>query len=332
MISRWLVAIMSLIAIIIVVGAITRLTNSGLSMPFWDLIEVLPPMSEEQWNDKFSEYKEFPDYSNQSLSEFKKIFWWEYIHRIIGRVIGLSVLLPLLVFMYKGYLSTKQKRSYGLILLLVILQGVIGWLMVKSGLDEDIYSQSKGVSPFWLLLHLGLAFLTFCYTLFNYLKLNHKSIIQNVNLKANPGTFIFFLVFIQILLGALMSGFKAAYIYPSFPLMNGEFYPSDIILFKFDNIEFINFAHRWFAFIVLVGVISIYFKVKNSISMNQKRIFTALFYATSIQIFLGILSLLNPVIPFEGTTDQVVLAVMHQFGAIVLLAVCTVLSFSFNNK
>ena len=334
-VSKWLIAIMILISVIIVIGAITRLTSSGLSMPFWDLVEIVPPLSEESWLDKFEEYKKTLDYKNQSISsisEFKTIFWWEYIHRIIGRIIGLVALIPLLVFIYKGYLTPKQKRSYGVILFLIITQGVVGWLMVKSGLSEGVYNQSKGVSPFWLLLHLGLAFLTFCYTLFNYLKLNHESIINKSKFNINPGVIIFLLIFIQILLGALMSGFKAAHLYPSFPLMNGEFYPSKMEVFKFSNIEFINFSHRWFAFIALSMIGGIYLKIKRSISLKQKAIFLTLCYAVILQVFLGILSLLNPVIPFAGEIDQITIAVMHQFVAIVLLAICTTLTFSFSNR
>ena len=336
-ISRWLMAIMSLIIIIIVVGAITRLTNSGLSMPFWDLIEIFPPISESDWDDKFEEYKNnsTPDSKEQSISEisdFKTIFWWEYIHRILGRIIGLAALIPLAIFIYKGYLNYRQKRDYGIILLLIITQGIVGWLMVKSGLNVDVYNSSKGVSPFWLLIHLSLAFSTFCYTLFQYLKLKYLDLVNKVDSVINPGIVIFLVIFIQILLGALMSGFKAAYLYPSFPLMEGEFYSSDIILFKFDNLAFINFAHRWFAFIVLATIIAIYYKLLGRMSSSQKNIFAGLLYAVSFQIGLGILSLLNPVIPFQGGVAQIVLAVFHQFGAIILLSVSTILLFSFNNK
>ena len=129
-----------------------------------------------------------------------------------------------------------------------------------------------------------------------------------------------------------MSGFKAAYLYPSFPLMEGEFYSSDIIFFKIDNLAFINFAHRWFAFIVLAGIIAIYYKLSDEISIIQKSIFVGLFYTVFFQISLGILSLLNPVIPFEGGANQIALAALHQFGAIILLAISTILIFSFNNK
>ena len=181
-------------------------------------------------------------------------------------------------------------------------------------------------------MHLSLAFSTFCYTLFQYLKLKYLNLVNKIDSRINPGIVIFLVIFIQILLGALMSGFKAAYLYPSFPLMEGQLYSSDIILFKFDNLAFINFAHRWFAFVVLATIITIYYKLLGRMSSNQKSIFVGLFYATSFQIALGILSLLNPVVPFQGGASQIALAAFHQFGAIILLSVSTILLFSFNNK
>ena len=160
-VSRWLLTIMSLIVLIIVVGGITRLTNSGLSMPFWDLIEILPPLNESDWMDKFDEYKRYPDYRNQPIEEFKSIYWWEYIHRIIGRIIGVIALFPLLYFIYKKYLTNRQKKDYAIILFLILIQGVVGLMMVKSGLNSAVYNKAQGVSPFWLLVHLILALLTY---------------------------------------------------------------------------------------------------------------------------------------------------------------------------
>ena len=340
--SRWLMVIMSLIVVIVVVGAITRLTNSGLSMPFWDIIDIFPPISESGWAEKFDEYKAFsrPDYEKQTLSQsgqmnlskFKTIFWWEYIHRIIGRLIGMVALIPFLYFIYRKYLSKEQKINYLGIILLIAMQGTVGWLMVKSGLNQEVYNQGGGVSPYWLLIHLSLAFITFCWTLYNYLKISYKADINRTKIKFNPGKLIFIFMFVQILLGALMSGFKAAHFYDSFPLMNSQLIPDKIIFFKFDNIEFINFAHRWFAFVVVALIVGIYFKIKVKLSSKQKSIFVGLFYAIFFQIFLGILSLLNPVTPFDGTVDQIALAALHQLGAIIILAICTVLVYNFSSK
>ena len=167
-ISIWLRAIMASIIVIIAVGGITRVTNSGLSMVDWELVGgVFPPMNSSQWEIEFDKYKEFPEYKNKpsavaNISEFKNIFWWEYIHRIIGRLIGILVLIPFIYFVITQKISNSQKISYFIIVLLIGLQGLLGWLMVKTGLDEETYN-GVGVSPFYLAMHLGLALMTYCY-------------------------------------------------------------------------------------------------------------------------------------------------------------------------
>ena len=331
-VSRLLLTIIYLIIVIIVVGGITRLTNSGLSIPAWEITEIFPPMSDDSWSEKFNNYKNYPDYKGQTKEEYKLIYWWEYIHRIIGRIIGIIAIIPFFYFMYKKYLSREQKISYSFILLLIIFQGVIGWMMVKSGLNPEVYEMSKGVSPFWLLAHLGMAFLTLSYTFFNYLRINKQYLINYNPSAANFAKIIVILIFIQILLGALMAGFKAGIIYPTFPLMNGEFYPSRIIMFDFSNPDFIHFSHRWFPFALFILIISFYFKNRRHFSINQKGVFRIFIYIFIFQIFLGIVTVLNPVIPFNWEVDKVCIAVMHQFSAIIILLSAISLLFTFNSK
>ena len=331
-VSRWLLTIMSLIVLIIIVGGITRLTNSGLSMPFWDLIEILPPLNESEWMDKFEEYKRYPDYRNQTIEEFKSIYWWEYIHRIIGRIIGMVALFPFIYFIYKKYLTNKEKKDYAIILFLILIQGVVGLMMVKSGLNPSIYNKAQGVSPFWLLVHLILALLTYSYALLQYLKLNNSTLINLKYKGFNFGSLIFTVILFQIMLGALMSGFKAGYLYQSFPLMDGQFYPSKATLLNFNNPHFIHFFHRWFAFLLFAIVVGSFFKLKDILSESQIFIFRALFYTFIFQIIFGIFSVLNPVIPFAGSIDSIVIALIHQIGSIVLISLGVILAFSFSNK
>ena len=338
-ISRWLMTIMIFIGIIIIVGAITRLTNSGLSMPFWDLVEIIPPISDDNWKEKFQEYKSnsSADYLEQGInnvSDFKIIFFWEYFHRLIARLVGIIAIFPYLYFLYKRNLSQKQKRNYAIIICLIVTQGIVGWLMVRSGLDNMNYSQAQGVLPFWLMLHLSIAFFTFCFTFNNYLDIGYRKIKNNISSVTNYGTLIFIIIFVQILFGALMSGYKAAYLYPTFPFMDDLLYPNSLDLsIEYIKIKtFVNFFHRWFGFIVLLSVVGIYLYIKKHISSIQNNIFRMLFYGILLQIFFGILSLIHPVIPFQGTTTQIAIASIHQFGAIILLATTTVLRFSFQNK
>ena len=338
-ISRWLLVIMVFISIIIVVGAITRLTNSGLSMPFWDLIEIIPPISDHDWEEKFTEYRlnSSSDQMEQGIndvSDFKVIFFWEYFHRLIARIIGLIAIIPYFYFLLNKSLTEKQKKNYAIIIGLIIIQGIVGWLMVKSGLDSMNYNQARGVLPYWLMTHLSIAFFTFCFTFNNYLDLRYQTIKNSISSKLNYGSMIFIILFIQILFGALMSGYKAAYLYPTFPLMEGLLYPQSLDT-SIDYIKvktFVNFFHRWFAFLVLVSIMGIYVSIRKKISVTQYNIFNFLFYAILVQIFFGILSLVYPVIPFEGTSSQIAIASIHQFGAIILLATTTVLRFSFQHK
>ena len=192
-ISYWLLLITVMISIMIVIGGLTRLTDSGLSITKWELFTgILPPLNQTKWEDAFLLYKQIPEYkllnSSMTLSEFKVIYWWEYIHRILGRLVGILYILPLIFFTYKKLLKKDSLISFYGIFILIVLQGFMGWYMVKSGLTE-----SNDVSHYLLALHLILAFIIFILLLWNYLKYrNQHFLVHNKKLPSYlPILFIF---------------------------------------------------------------------------------------------------------------------------------------------
>ena len=325
--SNWLLTIMGLIIVIVVVGGITRLTDSGLSIVEWRPISgVLPPLSHQDWNDEFDKYKLYPEYKvknlSLTLSEFKHIFWWEYIHRVLGRIIGLFAIIPYIFFLIKKQLTSCQKQNYFIIILLIGIQGLIGWLMVKTGLNLETYN-NIGVSHFYLSLHLGIALLTYCYVFWQYLSLKRQYLVNSNHKGGNPGGIIFILLFIQIILGSMLSGLNGGLVSHTYPLMNGEFFPSNTA-FSLKDPFFIHFLHRWFPLFVFVWILFIYKKKKEALSLYQASQFKLLFYAIFFQIAVGVSTVLFRV-PIE-------FALLHQLGAVLVLTLATTLLFSFNNK
>ena len=227
-ISYWLLLITFLVALMIIIGGLTRLTDSGLSITKWDLISgILPPFTLSDWQKSFALYKEIPEYtlinSSMSLEQFKTIYWWEYIHRLLGRIVGLLYFIPLLYFTYKKLIKKKSLIYFYLILFLIFFQGFIGWYMVRSGLTER-----TDVSHYRLALHLSLAFIIFILLLWNYFEYKTQQVlISNKKLPFHlPILFIFFLLF-QICVGAFVSGLDAGQIYQTWPLMNQSYFPDD---------------------------------------------------------------------------------------------------------
>jgi len=263
-ISLWLISMFWIIAVMIIVGGLTRLTDSGLSITQWQLFSgILPPMSEVQWNKYFDLYKKIPEYSIQNysmtLEEFKFIFWWEFIHRLLGRIIGILFFVPLIYFTFK--LSFKNIFNLYLIFVLICLQGFIGWYMVSSGLVDRI-----DVSHYRLSLHLLLAFIILSLIFWNYLSL------RNIDLsfkKINKNLPIIFLllILIQIIIGAFVSGMDAGKIYNSWPLMGSGFFPDDNSiknLFKlsvFNDPSLVQFIHRFLAYLILLFYLIILIKI-----------------------------------------------------------------------
>ena len=257
LISYWLLITTLLVALIIIVGGLTRLTDSGLSITRWDLFSgILPPLTQADWKNYFELYKKIPEFQlvnfNMTLDEFKVIFLWEYAHRLLGRVVGLFYLIPLVIFSFLKCLNKKYIFNYYLILLLIVLQGVVGWYMVKSGLSER-----TDVSHYRLSVHLTLAFVIFTFLFWNYLKLTKAKKEINVDKFISRIIKLFFLLIIfQISLGALVSGLDAGTIYNTWPLMNGNFFPDDSLykdLFKFsvlENPSLLQFIHRITAYAI----------------------------------------------------------------------------------
>ena len=222
--SIWLIAMFWIISLMIIVGGLTRLTDSGLSITKWQLFSgLLPPLNQNDWINYFNLYKEIPEFKlqnyNMNLQEFKIIFWWEWSHRFLGRLIGLGFIIPLIYFSFKIQIS-KLFNLY-LIFLLICLQGFIGWYMVSSGLVNRV-----DVSHFRLSIHLLVAFLILSLIFWNYLKIQKYSVALN---RINPLIpFLFLsLIFMQIVVGAFVSGMDAGKIYNSWPLMGYSYFPND---------------------------------------------------------------------------------------------------------
>ena len=314
--SIWLIGLITLTAIIIIVGGLTRLTDSGLSITKWEIFKgFLPPLNQEQWNKYFLEYKSIPQYillnSDMTLEEFKFIFFWEYFHRILGRLIGLLFFIPFIFFIYKKLLNDHLTPRLVGISLLILLQGFIGWYMVKSGLTNDVT-----VSHYRLSLHLFTAFIIFSSLVWIYMNhhfLKYKKFFQI------SSSFIFikillFFIFLQIIIGAFVSGLDAGKIYQTWPLMNGTFFPTDNFinnLFNFGDPSFVQFLHRNIAYIIFV--LSIYtgffiYRKKIKQLYNSYLIFILF---VGIQVLLGILVLFSNV--------DIYFASLHQISSIFLI-------------
>ena len=299
----------------VAVGGLTRLTDSGLSITAWELfIGILPPLNVNEWNFYFTQYKKIPEYQNinygMSLSEFKIIFYWEYAHRLLARLVGLFSLIPLIFFSLKFKDSKYYSNKYYFIFFLVCLQGFIGWYMVSSGLIEN-----NDVSHFRLSVHLSLALLIlslifwFILEVFRVRKFHIK--ISNFLL-----LFILVLIFIQILLGAFLSGLDGGLIYNSWPDMNGSFFPNDVKFYEvinsqlLSNPSIVQFLHRSTAYLLLFFIIILnYFYIKQKYDFKYLLFFDV---AILIQIFLGIITLISGV--------DIKYASLHQLGSILVLS------------
>ena len=268
--SFWLIAMFIIISIMIVVGGLTRLTDSGLSITEWQLFSgILPPLNQKDWILYFNLYKEIPEFKlqnfNMTLQEFKVIFWWEWAHRFLGRVIGLCYLIPLIYFSFK--LKISKILDLYFIFFLICFQGFIGWYMVSSGLIDRV-----DVSHFRLSVHLLIAFLILSLIFWNYLKYQKKyNKVENGINSIIPFVFLL-LILTQIVIGAFVSGMDAGKIYNSWPLMGSTYFPNDNNvenLFKlsaFSDPSLVQFIHRNLAYLIGLFYVFILFKVyKNKI-------------------------------------------------------------------
>tara|TARA_A100001015_G_scaffold211497_1_gene237126 strand:+ start:369 stop:1232 length:864 start_codon:yes stop_codon:yes gene_type:complete len=263
----WLLSLLGLVILMVMIGGITRLTGSGLSMVEWNLIMgSLPPLSDSQWVSTFSKYQLSPEYQQinkgMSLSQFKFIFFWEYLHRMLGRLIGLVCIVPYLYFLLKGHLSSVLKKRGVMIIFLVIAQGLLGWYMVKSGLVNIPH-----VSHYRLASHLSLAFFFFVYILWTFLdEINLPKFSKDLSKKFfSLMSFFLFLLGLQIVYGAFTAGLKAGHMMNTFPLMAGQFVPDLVYTMSpfwknfIENPFGIQFIHRWLGICVFaLGVVLSY--------------------------------------------------------------------------
>ncbi|MBA1338884.1 MAG: cytochrome c oxidase assembly protein subunit 15 [Pelagibacterales bacterium] len=316
---NWLLISFFMIFTMVIIGGLTRLTNSGLSITEWELFAgILPPLNVDKWNKYFLLYQEIPQYSqinyNMSLKEFKIIFYWEYVHRALGRVIGLFFLLPLIYFHFSKSIEKKYLKKCYLPLFLIIIQGIIGWYMVKSGLVNKIT-----VSHYRLSLHLSLAFIIISIIFWNLLNIKEKTCINFFTIKKYNYIFYFliFLIFLQIIFGAFVSGLDAGQIYQTWPLMNYSYFPDDVAinevqnLFDFDNHGLIQFYHRNIAYLIFFYwlIIGFFIFKKNMSNLVKPFYLVSLFLV--FQIFLGIITLISSL--------NIYLALAHQIFSLLLI-------------
>ena len=314
-ICYWLASMFLIISLMIIIGGLTRLTDSGLSITEWQLFSgILPPFSSNEWNNYFNLYKETSEFKIQNydmtMREFKVIFWWEWGHRFLGRLIGIFFIVPLIFFYLKlGFSITK---NLFFIFFLICLQGFVGWYMVSSGLVDRV-----DVSHFRLSIHLLLAFLILSLIFWNYLKFSNLKAVEN-KLHIILPFFFLILIFLQISIGAFVAGMDAGKIYNTWPLMGSSYFPDDNnfnSLFKFSAFSdpsLVQFMHRNLAYIILIYYFYMFFlsyKKKNTSFDNSIKLIGILLF---LQIVLGIFTLL-----FGA---QILIASMHQISSIFLVS------------
>ena len=319
LISIWLITSLIMIFIMIIVGGLTRLTDSGLSITEWELFKgIMPPLNEKVWIDYFESYKNIPQYQlinfNMSLNEFKIIFYWEYFHRILGRIIGLVFLIPLIYFHFRNKIPKDLLAPLYLVLFLIILQGFIGWYMVQSGLVNDVT-----VSHYRLSLHLSLALLIISILFWIFLNIIKKTkkkffLFENKNIIF---LFLFLLIFSQIILGAFVSGLDAGKIYQTWPLMGQSYFPTDFTIkglnnfFEFNNHSLVQFYHRNLAYFISLYILFLGFFIFIKKLKKLIKPYFLMFIFIIFQIVLGILTLISDL--------NIYLASAHQISSVLLL-------------
>ncbi len=316
--ATWLLFVAAMVFVIVVIGGITRLTESGLSITEWKpLMGALPPLSQAQWVTEFEKYKQIPEYTQingpagMDLAAFKFIYFWEWVHRLWGRLIGLAIAVPFAWFWIKRQIPQGYRLRLFSLLALVGLQGAIGWWMVASGLETR-----TDVSHFRLAAHLLIALTILGGLVWTASDL--KLLAQNRQARPAPmssiGAVVLTILFIQLLLGAWVAGLNAGYVSGTWPLMNDRFFPEGVdwehgVLFTLTHDPFLtHFLHRWWAWITVIALILLARKVKPT---NRKA-------SIYIHASLGIQILLGIAVVMTGM--NITLAVLHQAVGAVLVA------------
>jgi heme a synthase len=316
----WLFYGCFLIFLMVVIGGITRLTRSGLSIVEWDVVMgTIPPLNKQQWMEMFDKYKQFPEYQKLNyhftLSDFKSIFWWEYIHRLLARLIGIIFIVPFVYFWAKGKISKSLMPKLLIILALGAFQGFLGWYMVKSGLVDDPF-----VSHYRLAIHLMAAFVTFGFTFWVALDELYRPKMDAIPCKGLVrANWIFFVVLtIQIIYGAFVAGLKAGYVFTTWPKMGDSWMPEAVTAMRplyvnfLEGLAGIQFIHRNLAYLLIILVGYIWFIArKYPLTKAQKWAVNLLVGSTLAQVVLGIFTLIYAV--------PIALGVIHQGWAFLLV-------------
>lgn len=304
----WLISCLIMIVLMIIVGGYTRLTDSGLSMTSWKPISgILPPMNEVAWQEEFTKYQQSPEFikinNDFGLAEFKGIFWVEFIHRILGRITGLVIILPFLIFYFAGHL--RRSHIYLSMCLLVIFQGLMGWYMVKSGLVDNPH-----VSHYRLAAHLITALLLYGVILWELFNLTSKDSFKSY-FSSILAKFTLLVLSIQIFLGAMVAGLDAGLIYNHFPYMGDGLVPDEfsLSLNAFGNPASVQFIHRCFGYLVTISSLYLAYKIYN----YRILLSLTLTAVTVIQVCLGILTLIHMV--------PIFLALAHQLFAVLYFSI-----------
>ena len=323
-IGIWLLVCCGLVFAMVVLGGVTRLTGSGLSMVEWDpILGFVPPMNQAEWERVFSLYQASPEYqkinTGMDLSGFKQIYWFEFAHRVLGRGIGVVFLLPFLYFLARGMLGRLLVPKLVTMFILGGLQGLLGWYMVKSGLVDNPH-----VSQYRLTAHLTLAIVIYAYMFWVALGLlldsgRESSGTAPAGVRLSAGL-LGLLVLVTVMSGGFVAGLKAGFVYNTFPLMDGRWVPEAMFLLEplwrnfFENMATVQFDHRLLATLTFLAITAFWVTARRSITTPQSRAGMHLLLAAVIlQVTLGISTLLLYV--------PVALAAAHQAGALVLLTV-----------
>lgn len=328
-IGIWLLICLLTVYTLIVVGGVTRLTQSGLSMVEWEpIMGVIPPLSEQEWQVAFGKYQAYPEYqklnSNMDLAGFKRIFFWEYFHRMLGRLIGLLFFVPYLFFLLRGYLVGSWKLKLAGLFALGGLQAVMGWYMVKSGLvDNPHVSQYRLAAHFTLAL---LIFSTMLWFMLEFLRGNQPR--DNIpSVVRRKGFAVAILVLLMMVSGAFVAGTKAGFAYNTFPLIDGAWVPDGLLALQptwrnfFENSLTVQYVHRCFAIIVSLAVLGLAIvawsrtRALADVSLGREALIMVLLLVC--QVCIGIITLVNKVPVFWGA--------LHQATAVALLAAVIVL-------
>ncbi len=322
----WLLSGCILLFIMVTVGGITRLTNSGLSMTDWHLVtDTFPPLTEEKWNAAFEEYKKFPEYqkinihNDFGLDDYKFIYFWEWFHRFIGRIIGLVFVIPFIYFLIKKKVDNATIKKCSILLGMGAFQGFLGWFMVKSGLIDN-----PDVSHFRLSLHLTFAFITFAYTFWVALDLIYPDKKEALIPLRKIARIALVFLLIQIIYGGFVAGLNAGLIHNHWPMMSdGKFIHESVILEKeswllrlTEGKSGVQLVHRTMAYVVVGMILFLFFRSKKFVlSFQQKNGINTLVFIVVLQFLLGVLTLLYSVPLWLGLT--------HQIMAFLLLAAMT---------